>query len=208
MRSFDEVVTTQQRLREIIGDPRGYSAKKGTDRIDDLFRRFIAASPFVVVATSGADGLLDVSPKGDPAGFVAVLDEKTLVIPDRLGNQRLDGFRNLLANPTIALIFIIPGNTETLRVAGTARVVRDRALQQRLAVNGKEPVLCLVVNVEEAFMHCPKAMVRSRIWKPEEWPDRSDVPKMMELVKINANAVESVEELQKREDMVTVTRLY
>ena len=106
--------------------------------------------------------MLDVSPKGDPAGFVKVLDHKTLVIPDRLGNQRLDSFMNLLSNPAVALIFIIPGNTETLRVAGTGRVVRDQELQKRLAVNGKEPVLCLVVNVHEAFMHCPKAMVRSK----------------------------------------------
>jgi PPOX class probable FMN-dependent enzyme len=206
--TFDEVITNPHRLREIIGEPRGYSAQKGTDRIDDIFRRFIAATPFVAVATHGADGLLDISPKGDPAGFVEVLDEKTLVIPDRLGNQRLDTFVNLLANPAIALIFIIPGNIETLRVAGTARIVRDSALQKCLAVMGKEPVLCLVVNVEEAFMHCPKAMVRSKMWKPEEWPDRSNVPKMMESVKANAKAVESVEELQRREDIVTVTRLY
>jgi PPOX class probable FMN-dependent enzyme len=205
---FDEVITSQLRLREIIGEPRGYSAQKSIDHIDGIFRRFIAATPFVVVATNGADGLLDVSPKGDPAGFVEVLDEKTLIIPDRLGNQRLDGLVNLLTNPSIALLFIIPGNTETLRVAGKARIVRDGRLQKRLAVNGKEPVLCLVVDVEEAFMHCAKAMVRSKIWKPGEWPDRSNVPTLMESVKANAKAIESVEALQEREDIVTVTRLY
>ncbi len=206
--TFDEVITTPQRLREIMGEPRGYSAQKGIDHIDSILKRFIEATPFVLVATHGADGLLDISPKGDPAGFVEVLDEKTLIVPDRLGNQRLDSFTNLLTSPAIALLFIIPGNAETLRVAGHARIVRDRALQKRLAVNGKEPNLCLVVDVDEAFMHCAKSMVRSKLWKPEEWPDRSGVPTMMESVKANAKAIETVEELQKGEDIVTVTRLY
>ena len=137
MHMFDEVITGHERLRELIGEPRGYSAAKSNDHIDGIFERFIAASPFVALATSGADGLLDVSPKGDPAGFVAVLDSKTLVIPDRLGNQRLDSFLNLLTNPADALLFIIPGNTETLRVAGTARIVRDVTLQKRLFGSAK-----------------------------------------------------------------------
>jgi PPOX class probable FMN-dependent enzyme len=208
MQDFEEVVTSVQRLRELIGEPRGYSMKKGTDRIDGIFRRFIAASPFVVIATAGADGLLDVSPKGDPAGFVAVLDDKTLAIPDRMGNQRLDGFTNLLGNAAIALIFIIPGNTETLRVAGHARIVRDTALQRRFAVNGKEPIVCLVVDVAQAFMHCGKSMVRSRLWRPEEWPDRSDVPTIAESLKANAQASETLAELEQREAAATIARLY
>jgi len=205
---FDEVITDVSRLREIIGWPRGYSAQKGADRIDAIFARFIAAAPYVIVTTVGADGLPDASPKGDPAGFVVILDEKTLVIPERPGNQRLDGFQNLLANPAVALLFIIPGNTETLRVAGRARIVRDPVLQQRLAVNGKEPLLCLVVDVEEAFMHCGKSSVRSGIWKPETWPDRSNVPSIAESVKANARATESLEELERREQAMTLARLY
>ena len=205
---FDEEVTTRQRLRELVGEARGYSALKSIDHIDDVFRRFIEATPFVVVATFGADGLLDLSPKGDPVGFVEVLDERTLILPDRPGNQRLDSFENLLLNPCVALLFIIPGNNETLRVAGKAKIVRDTELQRRLAVNGKAPLLCTVIEVEEAFMHCAKAIVRSRLWSPEQWPDRSNVPTLMESVKKNACAAESLDELQRHEDAVTIARLY
>lgn len=208
MTDFEEVITDITRLREIIGQPRGYSSNKGTDRIDSIFARFISAAPYLVVATVGSDGLPDASPKGDPAGFVLVLDEKTLVIPERQGNQRLDGFQNLLLNPAIALLFIIPGNTETLRVAGRARIVRDPQLQHRFAVNGKDPTLCLVVDVEEAFMHCGKSSVRSGIWKPESWPDRSNVPTVAESVKAYARATESLEELERNEAAVTIARLY
>lgn len=208
MIGFEELVSDRARLREIIGEPRGYAARKGTDRIDSIFARFIAASPYVVVATIGQDGLPDASPKGDPAGFVMVLDEKTLVIPERQGNQRLDGFENLLLNPAVSLLFLIPGNTETLRVAGRARIVRDPELQHRCAVNGKDPLLCLVVDVEEAFMHCGKSSVRSGIWKPEIWPDRSNVPTVAESVKANAHASESLDELERNEAAMTVTRLY
>jgi PPOX class probable FMN-dependent enzyme len=208
MPEFEEVITDAARLREIIGEPRGYAPWKGTDRIDPIFARFIAAAPYVIVATVGPDGLPDTSPKGDPAGFVLILDEKTLVIPERPGNQRLDGFRNLLVNPAIALLFIIPGNSETLRVAGKARIVRDPALLERMSVKGKQPLVCLVVDVEEAFMHCGKSSVRSGIWKPEAWPDRSTVPTIAESLKANAHATESLEELQRREDAATIARLY
>ena len=204
----EDVIADAVRLTEIIGEPRGYAAFKGTDRIDSIFARFIAAAPYVIVATVGADGLPDASPKGDPPGFVLVLDEKTLVIPERPGNQRLDGFRNLLANSAISLLFIIPGNAETLRVAGRARIVRDPPLLERLAVKGKVPLVCLVIDVEEAFMHCGKSSVRSGIWKPETWPDRTHVPTIAESLKANAHATESLEELQRREDAVTIARLY
>jgi len=205
---FEEVIVDRDRLRELVGAPRGYAAVKSITYIDELFRKFIAASPFVIVATRGADGLLDVSPKGDPAGFVEVLDEKTLALPDRPGNQRLDSFENLLNYPEISLIFIIPGNNETLRVAGRARIVRDHRLQIRQAVRGKFPLLCFVIDVEEAFMHCPKCMVRSNLWKSEYWPSLTDVPTLVQSVKRHANPSESVEELQRREDLLTIQRLY
>src|ERR1700760_4798119 len=134
---FEEVITSHERLRELNKHPSHFVRYKAIDHIDDLCRRFIAASPFVVISSRGADGRLDLSPKGDPAGFVAVLDEKTLAIPDRLGNNRLDTFENLLVSPEIGLIFMIPGNGDTLRVSGKGQVVRDAALQQRLAVKGK-----------------------------------------------------------------------
>src|SRR5581483_10156303 len=142
---FEEIVTSRTRLRELYRMPSLRVSNKAIDHVDDMCRRFIAASPFVVVTTRGADGRLDLSPKGDPAGFIAVLDKRTLAIPDRLGNNRLDTFENLIANPEVGLLFLIPGNGDTLRISGTGHIVRDQALQQRLAVNGKQPDTVLVV---------------------------------------------------------------
>ena len=193
---FEEVIETRERLRELSKPPSQRARNKVIDHIDDICRRFIAASPFVMVASRGADGRLDLSPKGDPAGFVAVLDEKTLAIPDRLGNNRLDTFENLLTHPDVGLFFMIPGNGDTLRVSGKGKIVRDAALQGRLAVNGKAPNLILVVTVEEAFMHCPKCMVRSRLWSPEHWPDRTNVPSLAEAIVTHATPPETVAEVQ------------
>ena len=176
MARFDEVIETPHRLRALTRQPSERARNKVIDHIDEICRRFIAASPFVIVASRGADGRLDVSPKGDPGGFVRVLDKNTLAIPDRPGNHRLDTFENVLADPEIGLMFLIPGNGDTLRVSGRAKIVRDRELQERLAVNGKEPGLILIVTVEQAFMHCPKCMVRSRLWSPDYWPDRATLP--------------------------------
>lgn len=193
---FEEVIRTRERLRELFEPPGHMVNNKVIDRIDDICRRFIAASPFVMVATRGADGRLDLSPKGDPAGFVIVLDEKTLAIPDRPGNHRVDTFENLLVNPEVGLFFLIPGNGDTLRVSGKGQIVRDGELQSRMAVNGKNPLVALVVSVEEAFMHCPKCMVRSRLWKPAEWPDRTGVPTLAEAMVAHAALSESVQEMQ------------
>ncbi len=206
---FEEVITSRDRLREIVGGEASDKVNnKIIDHIDDLCRDFIAASPFIMVATKGADGLLDLSPKGDPAGFVSVLDEKTLAIPDRLGNRRYDTFENLLKNPEIGLFFIIPGNGDTLRVSGTGKIVRDRALQAELAVMGKEPEFILVVDVEEAFMHCPKCMVRSKLWQPDEWPDRSSVPTLAQAMVAHGKLAETVPEMQEIIDNDGKTRMY
>jgi PPOX class probable FMN-dependent enzyme len=194
--AFDEVIATRQRLRELSKQPSSRAQDKVIDHIDAICRRFIAASPFVMVASRGADGLLDVSPKGDAPGFVAVLNEKTLAIPDRLGNHRLDTFENLLTHSGVGLFFIIPGHGDTLRVSGTGKIVRDNSLQSRLAVNGKEPNLVLVVTVEEVFMHCPKCMVRSKLWNPEQWPNRSNVPSLAEAIVVHARSSETVAEVQ------------
>lgn len=192
----EEVITTRERLRELYRQPSHRACNKVVDRIDDICRRFIAGCPFVVVASRGADGRLDVSPKGDPSGFVAVLDEKTLAIPDRVGNNRLDTFGNLLAHPEIGLLFLIPGNGDTLRVSGRGKLVRDEALRARLAVDGKTPTLVLVVAVEEAFMHCPKCIARSKLWSPEHWPDRGHVPSLAEAIVAHATPCETVAEVQ------------
>jgi PPOX class probable FMN-dependent enzyme len=205
---FEEVISTRERLREIIEPPTHRVAGKTIDHIDDICRRFIAASPFVMVATRGADGRLDLSPKGDPAGFVAVLDKRTLAIPDRLGNNRLDTFENILSHAEVGLFFIIPGNGDTLRVSGKGQIVLDRALQHRLAMNGKPPKLVLIVTLEEAFTHCPKCMVRSKMWQPSGWPDRTNVPSLAEAMVAHAALSESVAEMQSIIDNDGATRLY
>lgn len=205
---FDEVITTHARLRELYRMPSHRVSNKVIGHIDQICRRFIAACPFVIVGTRGADGRLDLSPKGDPAGFVAVLDERTLAIPDRLGNNRLDTFENLIVNPEVGLIFLIPGNGDTLRISGTGRIVRDQALQQSLAVDGKQPDTVLLVSVEQAFMHCPKCIVRSRLWNPEVWPDRSDVPTLAEGMVVHGALTETFSEMQAIIDNDGATRLY
>jgi PPOX class probable FMN-dependent enzyme len=205
---FDEVITTQARLRELNKMPSHRVSNKIIDHIDDICRRFIEACPFVIVASRGADGRLDLSPKGDPAGFVAVLDEKTLAIPDRLGNNRLDTFENLIAHPEVGLFFIIPGHGDTLRITGKGQIVRDSALQSRLAANGKTPNLVLVVTVEEAYMHCPKCMVRANMWDQERWPDRSDVATLAEAMVAHGKLAETVPEMQSIIDNDRATRLY
>ena len=205
---FEEIVTTRERLREIIGEPSHRIANKVIDHIDEICRRFIAASPYILIATKGADGLLDVSPKGDPAGFVRVLDRKTLVIPDRLGNKRIDSFENLLVNPQVGMIFLIPGCNDTLRVSGTGRIARDMALQEALSVNGKAPNLILAVTVQEAFMHCAKSMARSGIWKPDAWPDTSDVPSLAEAMVAHGKLAETKAEMQSMIDEDYEERMY
>jgi PPOX class probable FMN-dependent enzyme len=205
---FEEIITTRERLREVKGPPASRAAVKDIDRIDDICRRFIAASPFIVIATRGEDGRLSVSPKGDPAGFVTVLDEKTLAIPDRLGNGRLDTFENLLTNPEIGVFFLIPGNGDTLRVSGKGYIVRDTELQNKFVVNGKVPELVLVISVENAFMHCPKCVIRSKLWKPEQWPDRSNVPTLAEALVAHAALGDTVPEMQAYVDRDATTRLY
>jgi len=193
---FEEVITSRQRLRDLSRQPSQRASNKVIDHVDDICRRFIAASPFVVVASRGADGRMELSPKGDPPGFVAILDDKTLAIPDRPGNHRLDTFENLLTDAQVGLMFMIPGNGDTLRISGTGRIVRDSALQARLAVNGKIPNLVLVVAVAEVFMHCPKCMIRSKLWSPDHWPDRSSVPSLAEAIVAHAGSSETITQVQ------------
>lgn len=196
MLPFDKVIETMQQLRSLTRQPSERARSKAIDHVDEICRRFIAASPFVIVASRGADGRLDVSPKGDPAGFVQVLDDKTLAIPDRPGNHRLDTFENVLSHPEVGLIFLIPGNGDTLRVSGRAKLVRDRKLQARLAVQGKHPELVLIVSVEQAFLHCPKCIVRAQLWSPEHWPDRTMVPTLAEAIVAHARPAESAADVR------------
>jgi PPOX class probable FMN-dependent enzyme len=161
---FEKVVTSEARLREVLGHPGERALLKEQPKLDAHCRAFIERSPFLLLATSGASGRCDVSPKGDPPGFVLVLDEHRLAIPDRLGNKRLDGMRNILENPHIGLIFLIPGREETLRVNGRAWIVEDDAILDRMVMSGKRPPFAIGVEVEEAFLHCPRAFMRSHLW--------------------------------------------
>ena len=171
----DHLVTTIEQLESLYGEKNPNSIVKEIDHINDSYRKLIEAAPFVALATGGPEGL-DCSPKGDAPGFVHVLDEKTLAIPDRPGNNRLDGFRNIVRDPRIALLFLIPGIGETLRVNGRASISIDPQLMQSFIVNGKLPRSVLIVHVETIYFHCSKAIVRSKLWSEESKIDRKSLP--------------------------------
>jgi uncharacterized protein len=154
---------------EHFGTPEPMVRDKVEGRLTEVHREWIEGTPLVFVATSSLDGRCDVSPKGDPPGFVKVLDEVTLAIPERSGNRRMDGFHNILENPHAGLIFVIPGRPETLRVNGRARIVTDGPFFDAMVVRSHRPPLALVVEVEETFFHCPKSFARSKTWKPDSW---------------------------------------
>lgn len=176
MAPFTHLLTTEAEIRAIVGTPVARSILKEQTRIDDHFRAFIAASPFLLMATAGADGTCDVSPKGDAPGFVRVLDDHRLVIPDRNGNKRLDGIKNVLSNPHIGLLFMVPGRDETLRVNGRAWITTDPSLLAPSAVNGVTPRLAIGVEVQQAFLHCVKSFRRSKLWAHAEWPAPDALP--------------------------------
>ena len=159
-------VTSEAELREMLGAPMARSVSKDRARLHAADRDWLAASPFCLMATAGADGTCDVSPKGDPPGFTLVLDDATIAIPERKGNRRADGFRNVLSNPHVGLIYLVPGRTETLRINGRARLVRSAAFFDRMIVKGHRPELAVVVEIEQIFFHCPKAFMRSSLWQP------------------------------------------
>ena len=167
-------ITSLAALRELVPENPASTVKLG-DRLDDFARDFVARAPFLVLATADAEGRADASPKGDAPGFVVVHDERTLLIPDRPGNRLVMGHRNILANPHVGLLFVVPGTDETLRVNGRAELTRDPALLEALAARGRPAVLALRVTVEECFFHCGKAFIRSALWKPERWGERHAV---------------------------------
>lgn len=194
---FAGVVTTHEELRSGSKPPSDGAANKVIDHIDEHCAKFIAAAPFVVLGTHNKRGWMDVSPKGDPAGFVRVLDEHTLAIPDRLGNNRHDTLHNLIDDPALGLIFLVPQRTETLRVSGRARIVRDESLCESMAMNGKAPKLAIVMAVERALYHCGKCMIRSNMWKTEQWPDISDLSSIAAAVRDHAKLDPPLPELER-----------
>lgn len=165
-------VTTAEELESIVGTPERRVAEKSRDRLHEVDREWLAAASLAFVATADEHGRLDVSPKGDPAGFALVLDDTTIAIPERPGNRRADGFHNILRNPHVGLVFVIPGRGDTLRINGRATIVRDAPFFADMVVKGHRPALALVVDIDEVFFHCSKAFLRSRAWHPDDWqPD-------------------------------------
>jgi PPOX class probable FMN-dependent enzyme len=173
-----ETIGSKAELRERYGPPSERSLQKEMTKLDAHCRNFIALSPFLVIATAGADGLGDCSPRGDAPGFVAVLDDTTILIPDRLGNNRTDSLRNIIDNPGIGLLFLLPGVNETLRVNGIARITTDAALLAPLAAHGKAPRSGLLIEVKEAYLQCGKALIRSKLWDPATQIERARFPSL------------------------------
>jgi len=207
--TFTDVITEISQLREIFGFPTERAQNKQIDHLDEHCRAIIAKTPFILLGTSDCTGRCDVSPKGDYPGFVRVLDDKTIAIPDLPGNNRLDTLTNMINNPQVGLIFMIPGMNETLRINGQVRLIRDANLLDSMAYEGKLPKLAIVVDVQEVFTHCPKAFLRSKLWSDENRIERSELPSFAEILRDHANLVEcDVDELQQELDHRAATTLH
>jgi PPOX class probable FMN-dependent enzyme len=205
---FSEVVATEAQFREVIGNPSHRVLRKQIAHLDEHARAFIAKCPFLLISSCDAEGRMDISPKGDPPGFVRVLDDQTLAIPDRLGNRRADTFGNLLQSPNVGLLFLIPGKEETLRVSGTARIVRDLWVREPMAMAGKLPDFALVVNVREVFFHCAKCVIRSKLWDQGAWPELAGLPSLARTMVDGGKLEESLEEMQALIEKDARERLY
>jgi PPOX class probable FMN-dependent enzyme len=205
---FKDIITDPAQFRELMGEPPPACVAKTIALLDRHCRTFIASSPFVLIASSNARGQMDISPKGDPSGFVRVLDESTLAIPDRPGNRRADTFTNVLENPRVGLIFFVPGKSETLRISGRAKIVRDRDLRESMAVRDKAPDFALVVEVQEAFFHCSKCIIRSDLWNPQGWPALEGLPNLAQTMVDGGKLPMPVEELEEIIKQDESERLY
>jgi hypothetical protein len=200
-------ISSEAELRELLGEPMPRAVTKERTRLHERDKEWLAASPFCLIATADTSGNCDVSPKGDPPGFTHVIDDTTIAIPDRPGNRRADGFRNILANPHVGTIFLVPGRGETLRINGTARLLRDAPFFDGMVVKGHRPQLVLVVEIEQIFFHCAKAFMRSALWKPETW-DPGALPSHAAIVKSVQETPETLDELETYYGPSYVNRLY
>lgn len=203
-----DVLADPAKLRDVIGPIYPSQDDKVIDHIDGHCRAWIERCPFIVVTTVDSEGRLDASPKGDPPGFVKVLDQKTLAIPDRPGNRRADGLLNILQTSRIGLMFVVPNRREVVRVNGSAQIVQDKDLLASMAVNQRAPQLAILVRVEEAFFHCGKAMIRSGMWTPETWGDIEGLPSYAEALTDHSSISATVEQLQQGISMNETHQLY
>lgn len=200
-------ITTREELRALVGEPLWRTATKVRPSLHALDRKWLARSPFCLVATADAAGNCDVSPKGDPAGFTHVLDDTTIVLPERPGNRRVDGFLNVLSNPHVGLIYLLGGRGDTLRINGRARILKDAPCFDEMIVKGNRPILALQVEIDEVFYHCSKAFLRSQLWKPETWqPDA--VPSRPLIAKTLERQEDPLEELEVYYGPSYETKLY
>jgi PPOX class probable FMN-dependent enzyme len=186
---------TVAQLEALVGEVRQTSIDKESAAMTPLEQEFVRASPFYLLATSSAAGECDVTPRGDPPGSVLVACDRTLILPERPGNRRIDSLRNVVENPRVGLLFLVPGCDETLRINGTARITTHATLLERLAVEGKRPQLALVVHTEQVYMHCARAFRRSRLWDSVTWPEPGTVPQMPSVLKEKLCLAEPLEEI-------------
>jgi uncharacterized protein len=191
-------VTNVTEVRQILGTPFPNQVNKIIDHIDLHCRAWIERTPFIVMSSIGASGAMDVSPKGDPPGFVKILDKHTLAIPDRPGNHRGDTLLNVLENPNVGILFIVPKRREVVRVNGTATLAKDTNLLDEMMVNGKSPDIAIIVRVREAFFHCGKALIRSGLWEPERWESIDGLPTYAQALKDHAASADTAEAIQSR----------
>ena len=178
----DTAVTSEGELRGNYGEPMDIALMKQLGKLDEHCKNFISRSPFLCIGTSAADGKADVSPRGDPPGFVQVIDDNTIFIPDRPGNNRLDTMSNIVANPNVGLLFLIPGFEDALRVNGKATLIKDKKILERCAVNRKVPAMGIMVEINEAYLHCAKAVRRSKLWNAESQQDRKEMPTLAQMI--------------------------
>lgn len=176
-----DAITSEEELREIVGTPHEYVVKKSVSVIDEHCKKFIEMAPLFFLSTSSADGQCDVSPKGDSPSAIQIVNNKQLLIPDRPGNRRVDSFINILSNPHVGLLFLIPGLEEVLRINGRATIIKNPEILNTMSLNGKPPLLGIGVDVEECFIHCSRALKKSKIWNSESWPNQEDLPSGMEI---------------------------
>jgi PPOX class probable FMN-dependent enzyme len=208
MDPFDGALERTEQLRELYEPAMERAVRKDIGRLDEMCRRLIAAAPMLFVASVSTDGRMDVTPRGGPPGFVTVLDERRLALPDATGNRRLDTLENVVATGRIGLIFVIPGRDTTLRVNGRACVTARPELLERLTPVGKPPRTAIVVEAEEVYAHCPKAFVRSRLWDPDTWPDPADLPTSAEVsLAHQRDPVLTLEDVERRERDALLYRL-
>ncbi|MFS1512088.1 pyridoxamine 5'-phosphate oxidase family protein [Chengkuizengella sp. SCS-71B] len=184
---FKEVVTSEEELREMLGYPSERAIKKVVSKLDSHCRQYLRLSPFVVLSTSDANGICDVSPRGDAPGFIHIIDDKHIVLPERQGNKRMDSIKNILSNQHVGLIFLIPGLKETLRINGKACVIKDQEMLKHMAVNEQVPLLGIGIQIEECFVHCGKSLIRSQLWDQKTWTDKKNLPSIPHMMADHVN---------------------